>query len=141
MPVCSCHVTCAFESESTLYSCLNVKELLARSRREIWRWSDCNWTRLDWTSKYSSFFNNKKPASWVAHSQVFSYKLFYIVIPVCIIVPWAEEIILAISIFAKSEYRLKINDEIIMTIEVEQIKIKKKEKHLTELVINRVLVR
>ena len=33
--VCSCHVTYAFESESTLYSCLNVKELLARSRREI----------------------------------------------------------------------------------------------------------
>ena len=43
--VCSCHVTYAFQSESTLYSCLNVKELLARSRREIWRWSDCNWTR------------------------------------------------------------------------------------------------
>ena len=34
-----------FQSESTRYSCLNVKELLARSRREIWRWSDCNWTR------------------------------------------------------------------------------------------------
>ena len=33
--VCSCHVMYAFESESTLYSCLNVKELLARSRREI----------------------------------------------------------------------------------------------------------
>ena len=33
--VCSCHVTYAFESESTLYSCLNVKELLARSRREV----------------------------------------------------------------------------------------------------------
>ena len=45
MTVCSCHVTYAFESESTLYSCLNVKELLARSRCEIWRWSDCNWTR------------------------------------------------------------------------------------------------
>ena len=28
MSVCSCHVTYAFESESTLYSCLNVKELL-----------------------------------------------------------------------------------------------------------------
>ena len=28
-----------------------------------------------------------------------------------------------------------------MTIEVEQMKIRKKEKHLTELVINRVLVR
>ena len=45
LTVCSCHVTYAFQSESTLTSCLNVKELLARSRREIWRWSDCNWTR------------------------------------------------------------------------------------------------
>ena len=35
----------SFQSESTLYSCLNVQELLARSRREIWRWSDCDWTR------------------------------------------------------------------------------------------------
>ena len=34
-PVYSGHVTYAFHSESTLYSCLNVKELLARSRREI----------------------------------------------------------------------------------------------------------
>ena len=33
--VCSCHVTYAFQSESTPYSFLNVKELLARSRREI----------------------------------------------------------------------------------------------------------
>ena len=40
-----CHGTYAFQSESTLYSCLNVKELLARSRRKIWRWSDCNWNR------------------------------------------------------------------------------------------------
>ena len=43
--VCSCHVTYTFQSESTLYSSLNVKKLLARSRREIWRLSDCNWTR------------------------------------------------------------------------------------------------
>ena len=35
LTVCSCHVTYAFQSECTLYSCLNVKELLARSRREI----------------------------------------------------------------------------------------------------------
>ena len=27
--VCSCHVMYAFQSETTLYSCLNVKELLA----------------------------------------------------------------------------------------------------------------
>ena len=45
LTVCSCHVTYAFQSESTLYSCLNVKELLARRRCEIWSWSDCNWTR------------------------------------------------------------------------------------------------
>ena len=35
MTVCSYHVTYGFQSESTLYSCLNVKELLARSRRKI----------------------------------------------------------------------------------------------------------
>ena len=40
------NVTYAFQSDSTLYSCLNVKELLARSRREIWNVSDCNWTRI-----------------------------------------------------------------------------------------------
>ena len=37
--VCSCHVTYAFESESTRYSCLNVKELLARvCLRTKWFW-------------------------------------------------------------------------------------------------------
>ena len=35
LTVCSCHVTYAFQSESTFYSCLHVKELLTRSRREI----------------------------------------------------------------------------------------------------------
>ena len=44
MNVCSCHVTYAFQSESALYSCLNVKELFTRSRREIRSLSDCNWT-------------------------------------------------------------------------------------------------
>ena len=43
--VCSYHVTYAFQSESILYSCLNVKELLAERRREIWNLSDWNWTR------------------------------------------------------------------------------------------------
>ena len=43
--VCSCHATYAFQSESTLYSSLNVKELPARSRRKIWSLSDCNWTQ------------------------------------------------------------------------------------------------
>ena len=49
LTVYSCHVTYAFQSESTLCSCLNVKELLARSRREIWSLSDCN---LIWTQNY-----------------------------------------------------------------------------------------
>ena len=31
LTVCLYHVTYAFQSESTLYSCLNAKELLARS--------------------------------------------------------------------------------------------------------------
>ena len=43
--VCFYHVTYEFESESTLYSRLNVKKLIARSRRHIWRLSDCNGTR------------------------------------------------------------------------------------------------
>ena len=44
LTVCSCHVTYAFESESTLYNYLNVKELLAQNRLKFWKLSDCNWT-------------------------------------------------------------------------------------------------
>ena len=36
LTICYYHVTYAFQSQSTLYSCLNAKELLARNRREIW---------------------------------------------------------------------------------------------------------
>ena len=35
LTVCSYHVTYAFQSEFTLYICLNVNELLARNRRDI----------------------------------------------------------------------------------------------------------
>ena len=45
LTVSSCHITYAFQNELTLYSCLNVKELLAQSRDEIWRWIDSNWIR------------------------------------------------------------------------------------------------
>ena len=45
LTVCSCHVTYAFQGESTLYFCLNLKELLVQNRREIWNFSDCKWTR------------------------------------------------------------------------------------------------
>ena len=45
LTVCCCNVTCAVQSESTLYSCLTVKELLAQCRREIWSLRDYNWTQ------------------------------------------------------------------------------------------------
>ena len=40
----SCHVR--FQTEFSLCSCFNVKELLAQDRHEIWSLSDCNWTRI-----------------------------------------------------------------------------------------------
>ena len=43
LTVCSYHVTYAFQSEFTLFNCLNVKQLLARSRLKISSLSDCNW--------------------------------------------------------------------------------------------------
>ena len=38
-------MTYTFQSESTIYSCLNVNELLARNRRYIWSLSDNNGIR------------------------------------------------------------------------------------------------
>ena len=35
LTVCYYYVTYTFQSETTLYSCLNVKELLTRNRRDI----------------------------------------------------------------------------------------------------------
>ena len=43
--LCSNYVRYAFQSESTLYSSLNVKELLAWNRHKIWNLSDCNGTQ------------------------------------------------------------------------------------------------
>ena len=45
LTVCSYYITYAFQSESTLYSCLNIKELLARSMREISSLWDYNGTQ------------------------------------------------------------------------------------------------
>ena len=48
----SCYVR--IQSESTLYSCLNVKEILVRSRREIWSLNECNCKSLsDLTSDFA----------------------------------------------------------------------------------------
>ena len=58
LTVCSYHVTHVFQSESTPYSCLNVKKLLARNRHDIWSLSDCNGTRMHRTDKYSQHSSN-----------------------------------------------------------------------------------
>ena len=64
--MCSCHVTYAFQGESTLYSCLNVKELLARSKREIWSLSAWNWTRTHNHLVYQRTLNHlAKLAKWL----------------------------------------------------------------------------
>ena len=44
LTLCSYHATYVFQSEYTLYSCVNVKELIARSRRKIWCLTDCSFT-------------------------------------------------------------------------------------------------
>ena len=54
LTVCSYHATYVLQSESTLYSCLNVEELLVWSRSEIWSLSDCNWIQ---TMVECSFMN------------------------------------------------------------------------------------
>ena len=43
LTVCSYHVMNAFQLESALYSCLNVKELLAWNRYEIWSFEWLQW--------------------------------------------------------------------------------------------------
>ena len=68
LPVCSCHVTYAFQSKSTLYSCLNVKELLVRSRRKIWSLGDSNWTRTHNHLVHKKTLNHlAKLAKWLSY--------------------------------------------------------------------------
>ena len=45
LTVCFYHVMYIVWSQSTLYSCVNVKEVLAQNRRNIWCLSDCNGTQ------------------------------------------------------------------------------------------------
>ena len=67
LTVCSCHVAYAFQSKSTLYSCLNVKELLAQSRRKIWSLSEYNWTRTHNHLFHKRILNHlAKLAKWIS---------------------------------------------------------------------------
>ena len=65
--VCYYHVTYAFQSESTFYSCLNVEELLARNRCDIWSLSNSNgiWTHNHLVQK-RALKNLEKLAKWLS---------------------------------------------------------------------------
>ena len=71
----SYHDTYVFQSESTLYCCLNFKALLARSRRKIWSLSDYKWTRTQ------NHLTNKRTLNHLAklaiwpNGWVFDYEL------------------------------------------------------------------
>ena len=43
--LCSSQVMYAFQNEPELYSCMNVKELLARNRHDTFNLNNCNGTR------------------------------------------------------------------------------------------------
>ena len=82
---CSCHLMYASHGEYTLYIRMNVKELLARNRREIWRGSDCNGTQtqnhlvLKWT------FNHlvKLPKRLSCVLSTYMYGAFYSIFSSC----------------------------------------------------------
>ena len=60
LTVWSHYVTYAFHSESILHSCLNVKELLARNRRDIWIFK---WLQLGLNPQLLSLFKWLRPDS------------------------------------------------------------------------------
>ena len=63
---CSGPVTYAFQSECTLYSCLNVNELLPWSKCEIWSLIDSNWTRTNNHVVHKQTLNHlAKLAKWL----------------------------------------------------------------------------
>ena len=68
MTACSYHVTCAFQIESKLYSCLNVKELLARNRHKTWSLSDSNGTRThNYLFRKGTLNHLAKMAKWLSY--------------------------------------------------------------------------
>ena len=77
LTVCSYHVIYTFGSESTLYSCLNAKELLARNRCEIWNLSDSNFKWLS-VCLWTKWFGFKSSCSHLDSVLLFFFWLFHI---------------------------------------------------------------
>ena len=75
LTVCSWHVTWTFQSESTFYICLNVKELLTQNRRHIWSLSDCNGTQtlnqLDLKGTLKHLAKLTKWLSWIVSTYLY----------------------------------------------------------------------
>ena len=65
LPVCYHHLTYVFQRESTLFSCLNVKEPLIRKRLDIWHLPDSNriWTHNHLVCK-PTLNHLAKPTKW-----------------------------------------------------------------------------
>ena len=67
LALCSYHVTYTFPSKSTFYNFLNVKELSARRKRDIWNLSDCSRTRINNHLVHKRTRNHlAKPAKWLS---------------------------------------------------------------------------
>ena len=65
MTICYYHITWEFQSESTLYSCLDFKEILAQNRCHIWSLSDSNKIRTHNDLVRKQIFNHlTKLAKW-----------------------------------------------------------------------------
>ena len=82
------HVTCAFQSQSTLYISLNVKKLLGQNRHDIWNVSDSKgvWTHDHlvrglwvWIPLLSTwcFFLIVKHILFDLHSNIVNLKLYF----------------------------------------------------------------
>ena len=66
LTVCYYHVTYAYQSDFTVYSCPKFKELFARNRRDIWNLSDSSAIRT-----HSHLLRKQTPS----HGWAFVYKL------------------------------------------------------------------
>ena len=74
LAVCSYHTTYTFQSESTLYSFVNAKELFAKSRGKIWILSDSNLTRTHNHLVHKRTLNHLANIVWL-NRWVFIYEL------------------------------------------------------------------
>ena len=74
LTVCCDHVTYAFQSEFTLYSCMNIKELLAPNRRDISSLGDSNGT---WT-------HNRSVRKWVVNNLAKLVNWLSCVVSICV---------------------------------------------------------